>query len=122
MTVENVQLLTGQCHCGSVKYEARGPILFQGTCTCRACQRATGTLASPNLQVAPENVQITSGSVTRFKADSDIACDAGVWHFCNQCGSQLFWKNAAGTELAIMVGTLDDTSVFQPETRQTDLT
>jgi hypothetical protein len=27
----------------------------------------------------------------------------------------MFWVNAAGTELAIFVGTLDDTSVFQPE-------
>jgi hypothetical protein len=67
------------------------------------------------VQVAPKNFKITSGSATRFKAASDIACDAGVWHFCNKCGSQLFWRNAAGTELVIFAGTLNDTSVFQPE-------
>ena len=114
MQGETVKILTGQCHCGSVKYEARGPILFRGACRCRACQRATGTLESPNVQVPLENLKITSGSATEFKASSDAACDAGVWHFCGRCGSQLYWKNAAGTELAIFVGTLDDTSVYQP--------
>ena len=105
---------TGQCHCGSVQYEAQGPITFQGTCTCRACQRATGALASPNIQVPIETFHVTSGSPTQFKSDSDEGCDAGVFHFCGQCGSQLYWTNGAGTELAIFVGTLDDTSAFRP--------
>ena len=116
MQGETAQILTGKCHCGSVRYEARGPILFQGTCTCRPCQRATGTLASPNVQVAPDNLQITRGNATQYKASLEVACDVGVWHFCDRCGSQLYWTNAEGTELAIFVGTLDDTSVFQPET------
>ena len=70
MSQTRIQTLTGQCHCGSIKYEAQGPITFQGTCTCRACQRATGTLASPNIQVPMETFTITSGSPTQFKAAS----------------------------------------------------
>ena len=109
------QLITGQCHCGAVKYEAQGPILRQGTCTCRACQRATGALKSPNIGVAPKDFKITAGAATQFQAPSNEACDSGVWNLCNQCGSQLFWMNASRTELAIFAGTLDDTSVFRPE-------
>ena len=112
MQKESTQTFTGQCHCGSIHYEAQGPILFQGTCTCRACQRATGALASPNVQVPMETFKVIRGSVSPFKSDSDEGCDAGVFHFCSQCGSQLYWVNAEGTELALFAGTLDDTSMF----------
>ena len=100
MQTKPTQTLTGHCHCGSVHYEAQGPILFQGTCTCRACQRATGALASPNVQVPMETFVVTRGSASQFKAESDEDCDAGVFHFCGRCGSQLYWVSASGTELA----------------------
>jgi hypothetical protein len=109
------QIITGQCHCGAVKYNAVGPLLRQGTCTCRACQKATGALQSPNVGVAMDTFEITAGTPTQFRAGSGEACDSGVFHFCSACGSQLFWKDAAETELAIFAGTLDDTSIFQPE-------
>jgi hypothetical protein len=107
--------ITGQCHCGAISYRAQGPILRQGICYCRACQKATGTLASPNLGVAIDTFEITKGEPTVFKAESKEACDSGVFHFCNQCGSQLYWLDAAGQELAIFVGTLDDTTLFKSE-------
>jgi len=109
------QMITGQCHCGSVKYEAQGPILRQGSCSCRGCQKATGALTSPNVGVPMETFKITSGTPTVFKASSGVACDTGVYHFCNQCGSQLYWIDAAKTEIAIFAGTLDDTSLFKTE-------
>lgn len=46
---ETISLITGQCHCGAVEYESDGSIFRQGKCTCRACQRATSTLDSPNI-------------------------------------------------------------------------
>ena len=110
-----VQTIIGQCHCGTIKYEAQGPILRQGSCSCRACQKATGALTSPNIGVAMENFRITSGTPTVYRSSSGVACDTGVWHFCNQCGTQLYWIDGAGTELAIFAGTLDDTSLFIPE-------
>ena len=110
-----VQTITGQCHCGAVKYEAESPILRQGTCTCRACQRATGALASPNIGVALGALVITEGSPVEFKSESSEACDSGVFHLCSRCGSQLYWTDAADTEVAIFAGTLDDTSLFVPE-------
>ena len=109
------QIITGQCHCGAVKYEAQGPILRQGTCTCRACQRATGALASPNIGVAPGALKITAGTPVQFKAATSEACDSGVFHLCSRCGSQLYWTDAADTEVAIFAGTLDDTTLFEPE-------
>ena len=113
MEQKSVQLITGQCHCGAIKYKAQGPILRQGSCNCRACQKATGALTSPNVGVTIETFKITAGTPTVYRSSSNEACDAGIWHFCNQCGSQLYWMDAAGTEIAIFAGTLNDTSLFQ---------
>ncbi len=115
MEQTTVQTITGQCHCGAIKYEAQGPILRQGSCNCRACQKATATLTSPNVGVAMDTFKITEGTPAVYRAASGTDCDSGVWHFCNQCGSQLYWMDAAGTEIAIFAGTLDDISLFQEE-------
>ncbi len=115
VTQEAGREITGQCHCGAVRYAAKGPILRQGTCRCRPCQRATGALESPNIGVAPENLKIIAGRPSQYRSDSNEACDSGVWHLCSQCGSQLYWMNTSGTEVAIFAGTLDDTNLFVPE-------
>ena len=109
------KMITGQCHCGAIQYEAQGPVLRQGICQCRGCQRATGGLWSPSVGVAQESFRIKAGTPTQFQASSNEACDSGTWNLCSKCGSQLFWTNAAGTELAIFAGTLDDTRLFRQE-------
>ena len=115
MEQTSVQKITGQCHCGTVKYAAQGPILRQGSCSCQACQKATGALTSPNIGVPMESFKITSGKPSEFHGSSGVACDTGVFHFCNHCGSQLYWIDAANTEIAIFAGTLDDISLFKTE-------
>ena len=115
MSASTKVVVTGQCHCGTVKYQALGPIIRQGICSCRACQRATGALQSPNIGVAPGTLTVTTGSPSQFRSDSNQACDAGIWHFCNRCGTQLYWKDAQETEVAIFAGSLDDTSLFRNE-------
>ncbi len=104
--------ITGQCHCGAVKYESTGPIFRQGECDCRACQRATGTLVSPNVGVKPDSFRIIQGKPSQYKAPSNEGCEAGTWHFCAQCGAPLYWAAPDGFELAIFVGSLDDTSLY----------
>lgn len=107
-------LITGQCHCGAVKYESTGPILRQGECTCRACQRATGTLGSPNIGVKPETFRITQGNPAQHKAAGNEDCDAGIWHFCARCGAPLYWAAPDGSEIALLVGSLDDPDLYEP--------
>ena len=105
--------ITGQCHCGAIAFASSGPIVHQGTCTCRACQQATGTLGSPNIGVPADSVTLTKGTPAEYKAEGE-GCDAGTWQFCGQCGSPLYWKNAKETEVALFVGALDDPTVFHP--------
>lgn len=108
--------ITGQCHCGTVKYEAQDPVVKSSTCDCRACQRATGTLQVPFITVQRSSFRITAGETTEFRGTSEAKCDRhGTWHFCPKCGTQLFWKGNKGKELDVFVGTLDDPSLFQPK-------
>ena len=108
-------VITGQCHCGAVKYESTGPKFRQGICRCRACQRATGALESPNVGVKPDTFKIVQGTPATFKAAGGQRCDAGTWHFCAKCGGQLFWRAPDDHEIAIFVGSLDDTTLFKEE-------
>jgi hypothetical protein len=109
------EVITGQCHCGAVKYQSTGPIFRQGLCSCRACQRATGTLGSPNVGVKPETFKITQGAPASYKAKSDDGCESGLWHYCADCGGPLFWKDPRGHEVAIFVGSLDDPTLFKEQ-------
>jgi hypothetical protein len=113
MAIKANKPITGQCHCGAVKYQAKGPILRQGECTCRACQRATGTLGSPNVGVKPDHFQIIQGHPAQYKAAGNEDCDAGIWHFCADCGAPLYWEAPDGVEVAILVGSLDDPSLYK---------
>jgi hypothetical protein len=66
--------------------------------------------------VPGEGFRVTAGRPTEFRAEAGVKCDAhGVWHFCPDCGTQLFWVGDGGDELDIFAGTLDDASVFEPE-------
>ena len=106
--------IAGRCHCGHIKYEARGPIVKCSYCDCRGCQRATGTLKAPFVTVHRTQFKVIAGEPSLFKATSRVKCDAhGVWHFCPKCGTQVFWKGDKRNDLDIFAGTLDDATVFQ---------
>ena len=115
MNEQTVESIVGQCHCGSIRYEAQPPIVKCSYCDCPGCQRATGTLRAPFVTVHRKEFSIVSGESSTFRADSGVKCDAhGVWHFCAKCGTPVFWLGDRG-ELDIFAGTLIDTGLFQPE-------
>ena len=114
------QKFAGQCHCGVIKYEAEPPIIKCTYCDCRGCQRTTGALQVPYVTVQRAKFTITAGHPLEYRADSGEKCDChGVWNFCPQCGTPVFWKGDKTEEIDIFAGTLDDTKIFQPKPVQT---
>lgn len=108
--------ITGQCHCGQIKYEARGPVIDCDYCDCRACQRATGGMKSATMIVPRKGFKIVAGEPSSYRAAEGVKCDwHGTWHFCPKCGSQIYWESDEGDTFDIFAGTLDDTSLFQPK-------
>jgi hypothetical protein len=113
---KNLEAITGQCHCGSIQYQAQLPIVESDYCDCQGCQKATGTFEVPFVTVYVKNFKIISGQIASFRAEHGEGCDEnGTWNFCPKCGTQLFWKEDQADELTILAGTLDDVGVFQSE-------
>jgi hypothetical protein len=116
MKDEATKTITGQCHCGQVKYQAKGAVIKSSYCDCRGCQRATATLKAPFVTVLRADFTITAGKPTEYRCDSKAKCDVnGEWNFCPKCGTQVFWKGHKGKELDIFAGTLHNTALFQPK-------
>ena len=102
--------MTGGCLCGAVRYRAATPPSRTVVCHCTFCQRATGSAFAVWPTFTEKQVDIT-GDLTTFEARSD---ESGRWirlHFCPRCGTTLYstWQEDRG-ELALLAGTLDDTS------------
>jgi hypothetical protein len=108
-----MKTITGGCLCGAVRYEARGEPLFAVYCHCRDCQRASGSGHVPVMGV-PKELFTASGATTSYTAAA-MNGRKSVRHFCPTCGSLLFGtSDAAPDAVSVYVGTLDDSSLFQP--------
>ena len=95
---------SGQCLCGSVKYEVRGPLRAIVECHCRTCRRLTGGLWHATA-ARRGDVTIDDGGTLRWYRSSPPVRRG----FCGNCGSWLFLDGedrpflvitASGTEFA----------------------
>jgi len=104
---------TGQCLCGNVKYTISSAPLYMGQCHCDDCRRSSGTGHASNAFFEVNNVYI-EGKTSSFDSIADTNSTI-TRYFCPICGSRLFGKSSAFTNMiAVSVGTLDDSSWFKP--------
>ncbi len=109
-----MQILTGGCQCGAVRYEADGPPVFAGHCQCVDCKRSSGA-GHVTVAAFPESAVRFVGATKSYvsRADSGAAVSRA---FCPDCGGRLAFRsdNLAGMVL-VMAGSLDDPSQIAPE-------
>jgi hypothetical protein len=106
---------TGGCLCGAVRYELDGDPIFAGHCHCRDCQKSTGT-GHVSVVALPSSAVKMSGKTTAYSVTADSG-QVYTRHFCPTCGSLVYGEPAAMPGvMTITAGTLDDSSVFQPQT------
>jgi hypothetical protein len=104
------------CHCGQLRLEVEGEPFAVSICNCLACQRRTGSAFGMQAAFKADQVQIAG----RFKDYSRISDEADrkkhVFHFCPDCGSQVFYTEPTDSELIVVsVGSFADPS-FPPPT------
>lgn len=101
---------SGRCHCGSVTYEIRAEEPRCALCHCADCRRHAGAPMVAWALVPDKQVTITGE--TREYASSEH----GRRHFCPQCGTGLFYTNAAifPEAIDIQTATLDDPDAIKP--------
>jgi hypothetical protein len=102
--------VTGQCHCGGVKYTVSGAPQNVRICHCRGCQQLTGSAFFARALFHRKAISFC-GSVNSYQSSPDL-----TRQFCSACGSLLFaYRSSAPDMLAVTLGTLDNSSAYQPE-------
>jgi hypothetical protein len=96
----------GACLCGAVQFEAVGPALKPHTCSCKMCQRHTGSLTTAWVEFPAASVTWTgpSGAPATYRS-SDYSSRA----FCSSCGSTLGAIDDAPT-IGLVLGVFDKTT------------
>lgn len=94
---------SGQCLCGSVRYEVRGPLRDILECHCQTCRRFTGGLWNATA-AHREHVTIRDGGTLKWYQSSEHVRRG----FCGDCGSSLFWNRDDRPYLGITAGTLNE--------------
>jgi len=105
---------TGQCLCGSVKYEATEKPVRMAQCHCKGCQRASGT-GHMSLAFFKEDAVKIIGEAASYPVTADSG-NVNTRFFCRDCGARMFGKNSAREGIiAVTAGSIDDNSWFDAE-------
>lgn len=97
------KVYAGGCLCGAVRFEATAPALKPHTCSCKMCQRHTGSFTAPWVEFPKDAVRWVgeAGSPAVYRS-SDYSSRA----FCTTCGSSIGAVDDAPT-VALLLGTFD---------------
>lgn len=101
-----MNMMTGECLCGAVKFTAEGTETDYHACHCGMCRRWAG---GPFLGVSVGRLN--------FEGNKHIArYDSSDWAqrgFCRKCGTNLFYYLKAGDRYVLPVGAFDDAEAFR---------
>lgn len=98
-------MTTGQCLCGAVKYEVRGPLRDVLICHCEECRRWHGHVSASAAAHRGDLVLLEERGLRWVESPrSDARARRG---FCGECGSSLFWDAPRRETISIAAGTLD---------------
>lgn len=99
---EAIEITTGGCLCGAVRYEVSGPLRDIVNCHCEMCQKLHGNFGA-HTKARKVNIRITKEDGLAWYKSSDVAQRG----FCKNCGSSLFWEPFELDATGILAGSLD---------------
>lgn len=114
MTSEHKPRYTGQCLCGSIKYEVDAIEPKMGHCHCSMCRKFHGAAFATFGEARKNNFRWVKGE----KLLKDYVADNGsTRQFCSQCGSSLTFSSADNPENVVefTLGTLDTDLDIKPD-------
>lgn len=105
---------TGGCHCGTVRFVAKGPPEETFYCHCTDCQKESGAPFSVEIYLQSSAVTI-EGDTSKYVVEADSGSKV-TREFCTACGCPLFLVSAGYPGyICIKAGSLDDASWLKPE-------
>jgi len=106
-------MYTGSCQCGDVRIEIAADPLFSGHCSCKDCQRASGTGHS-TIVAFPKTAAKVIGPTTKYVSKGDSGQDV-TREFCPRCGSRVMSYGASNAAMVLVAAPmLDDQSIVKP--------
>ncbi|MCW2306719.1 GFA family protein [Rhodobium gokarnense] len=96
-----MDMVTGGCLCGKVRFAAMGHPYRVGLCHCLDCRKHHGALFHASA-IFPEAAVTVEGETRDYQGR----------HFCPDCGSSVFART--GDEVEIHLGSLDYPDRFRP--------
>jgi len=108
MISDAVEVTTGRCMCGDIRFEIRGPIFDVVHCHCESCRRHSSAPFVTFFNVEKTNFRYTHGKPEVYVSSPGIKRT-----HCGRCGSPMSYENAR--EFSIYACTLDDLSLVVPQ-------
>jgi hypothetical protein len=109
-----IEVRTGGCLCGAIRYRLSGEPEWVVQCYCRDCQLATGTGHTTIAAFDLEKHVTLTGVPATYATHGDTGGRV-TRHFCGNCGSRLFTTSDLSGPLAIFqCGALDDPNSIAP--------
>ncbi|HEY8610701.1 MAG TPA: GFA family protein [Roseomonas sp.] len=103
-------VLAGGCHCGAVRYEARGTAFNATICHCVDCRRVAGAPCVAWFSVARDGFHVVKGEPRRYASSTRAERS-----FCGSCGTPLtFAAHDARDEIDITTASLDKPARVPP--------
>ena len=110
---------TASCRCGQLRATVTGDPVRVSVCHCLNCKKRSGSAFAVQARWPSEQVRI-EGRSKSFEQVADSG-NRGVFHFCPDCGSDVYYRNEGPTVeaklgglVAIPVGAFDDPYFAQP--------
>lgn len=82
--------ISGGCHCGNIRYQVEGEALNHSLCHCTDCRRHAGAPMVGWTMYPQSAVKVTKGQPKTYASSTN-----GRRQFCPDCGTGLFYTNAA---------------------------
>ncbi|GGE73254.1 GFA family protein [Sphingomonas prati] len=105
-----MQIMTGGCQCGRVRYAARIDSDAAYLCHCGMCRRATGGVSIAFRNIARADVTWTTEEPDRYR--SSAIAQRG---FCRTCGTPLTFEYPDSDMMDLTIGSFDDPARFVPD-------
>lgn len=81
-------MLEGGCHCGEIRYQVLGDAITHALCHCTDCRRCSGAPMVGWTMYPSSAVTVIKG-----KAKVYTSSENARRHFCENCGTGLFYVN-----------------------------
>lgn len=105
------QTHSGHCYCGSVRFEAAGPVRNLCVCHCESCRRAAGAAFVAWGTVDADHFRILGGDVTVVRSSAEVERT-----FCANCGTSLTYRHPLrAAEVDFTLVSLDDPAALAPQ-------